>query len=176
MYVVRHHLSIGAEQQPGLLAEVETAHAGLESAPGFRWAMVLRSVDEPVRMAAVAMWLNRDDAGKVDFAVTHYDVATARGTMTPASFAALVDWRVEAGAAPGFVNRWNNAYHAIEDSMGSRLLQNMDDPAHYTGYHVATRDSALRPEILGAAIRDDAGGELRPESVERFEVVSLVEA
>ena len=176
MYVARHHLTVAPGQQSGLLAEVAATHAGLQSAPGFRWVMVLRSNDDPSRMAAVAMWLKREDAGNADFPVQHYDVATARGSMTPAAVAALVDWSVDAAVAAAFVNRWNAAYHAIEDRIGSRLLQDMDDPAHYTGYHVSTSESALTPAVLGAAIKLDDGSEVGPEKFERFDIVSLVES
>jgi heme-degrading monooxygenase HmoA len=176
MYVVRHHLTVPRDQQAGLLAEVETTHAGLRSTPGFRWAMVLRSTNDPAQMAAVAMWLKREDAGNAGFPVTHYDVATARGSMTPATAAALVDWQVDAPVAAAFTNRWNAAYHAIEDSIGSRLLQDMDDAAHYTGLHVAISEAALKLDVLSAGIKDDAGAEHKPQTVQRFEVVSLVEA
>jgi heme-degrading monooxygenase HmoA len=175
MYVARHHLEVAPDQQSGLLAEMKPVHAELRSRPGFRWAMVLRSADDQSRLAAVAMWLNRQAAGNADFPVQHYEVATARGSMTPASVAAIVDWRVQPDSAPGFVNRWNAAYHAIEDTIGSRLLQDLDDPAHYAGLHVATSDANITDAILERANAEAGAGTL-PDKVERFVVLDLAEA
>ena len=175
MYVARHHLTVAPDQQDALLSEMEPVHADLHSKPGFRWAMILRSVDEPSRLAAVAMWLNRENAGNAGFPAQHYDVAKARGAMTPATVAAIVDWRVEAAAAPAFVNSWNAAYHAIEDTIGSRLLQDLDDPAHFAGLHVATSETNLTEAILERA-NGEAGVGALPDKVERFAVLDLVEA
>jgi len=175
MYVVRHHLTVAPGDQAGLLAEAETAHAALRSAPGFRWAMVLRSAGDPSRLAAVAMWLKREDAGNAGLPVQHYDVATARGSMTPAAVVAIVDWQVDPANAAAFVNRWNAVYHAIEDRIGSRLLQDMDEPSRYAGLHVATSEANLKQDVLAAAI-EDGGPDVSPQAIERFDVISLVEA
>jgi heme-degrading monooxygenase HmoA len=175
MYVARHHLTVAPLEQDALMAEIKPVHAELRLKPGFRWAMVLRSAEDTSRLAAVAMWLNREDAGNAGFPAQHYDVATARGAMTPASVAAIVDWRVEPDSAPGFVSRWNAAYHAIEDTIGSRLLQDLDDPAHYAGLHVATSEGNLSDAILQRA-NAEAGSGVQPDRVERFEVLDLVEA
>jgi hypothetical protein len=151
VHVIRHHLTVEPGQLEGLLAEWRPVHQSLRLRPGFRWAMVLRSLADPSRLAAVAMWQQLDQAGDAEFPVQHYDVATARGAMTPASVAAIVDWRVEADSAPGFVNSWNASYHAIEDSIGSRLLLDLDDSAHYAGLHVATSEASLTEAILERA-------------------------
>jgi hypothetical protein len=173
--VVRSEVTVPPADQPAFVAEVTAAHDSLKSAPGFRWAMVLRSPDDRGRLAAVAMWLNLDAAGEAAFEVQRYEVATARGAMTPAAVAAIVDWRVEAEAAPDFVSHWNAAYHAIEDNLGSRLLHDLDQPTHFAGLHVAAKPEGLTLAVLDAANNEAAQG-LSPERVERFEVLHLVEA
>jgi hypothetical protein len=157
-----------------MLAEWKPVHAELRTKPGFRWAMVLRSLEDASRLAAVAMWQQLEEAG-AEFPVQRYDVATARGSMTPASFAAIIDWRIAADAAPAFVNAWNAAYHAIEDTLGNRLLVDLDDATHYAGLHVALNEADITDAVLQRANAEAApGGE--PERVERFEVIDLVEA
>jgi heme-degrading monooxygenase HmoA len=174
MYVARHHLTVAADQLDAMLAEWKPVHAELRTKPGFRWAMVLRSLEDASRLAAVAMWQQREQAGNAGFPAQHYDVATARGAMTPAAVAAIVDWRVE-GDAPAFVNSWNAAYHAIEDTLGNRLLLDLDDATHYAGLHVALNEADITDAVLQRANAEAApGGE--PERIERFEVIDLVEA
>jgi heme-degrading monooxygenase HmoA len=175
MYVIRHHLTVEPAQLDAMLSEWKPVHASLRTKPGFRWAMVLRSLENASRMAAVAMWQQLEAAGDAGFPVQRYDVATARGLMTPAAVVALVDWRVEADAAPPFVSRWNAAYHAIEDAVGSRLLQDLDDPGHYAGLHVATSDANLTEAVLQRA-NAEAGNGVVPEGIERFAVLDIAEA
>jgi heme-degrading monooxygenase HmoA len=175
MNVVCSTTNVPLDRQSEFVAEIDAAHAELRSQKGFRWAMVLRSRNDPSRLAAVAMWLTLEDAGEADFPVQRYDVATARGSMTPAVVAALVDWRMDAAAAPAFVDRWNAAYHAIEDTLGNRLLQELDDPNHYAGLHVATSAANLTEAILARA-NAEAAPELPPSGMELFEVLSLIEA
>jgi hypothetical protein len=174
VYVVIHRITIDPAEQAGLLAEMDSVHSGLRAKPGFRWVLALRAIDDPSHMAAVAMWLNRADAGGSDVAVSHYDVATARGSMTPAGAAALVEWRAGSEQAQAFVQRWNAAYHNIEDRIGSRLLLDLDDPGRYTGLHTAADIDNLDVKTLAAPIAGE-GFSLSPSQVERFHVVSLVE-
>jgi heme-degrading monooxygenase HmoA len=175
MNVVCSIANVPEDKQSEFLAQIEAAHSGLKDQRGFRWAMVLRSRSDPSRLAAVAMWLSLEDAGDADFPVQRYEVATARGSMTPAAAAALVDWRIESGVAPAFVNRWNAAYHAIEDRLGNRLLQDLDDSPHYVGLHVVTSAEDLTEGVLARAT-GEAAPEMAPSRVELFEVVSLSEA
>jgi heme-degrading monooxygenase HmoA len=138
-------------------------------------------MDDAARFASVTMWLTPEQAQAWRDATGSptpygYEVATARGAMTPAAAAALVDWQVDEADAQRFVNRWNAAYHAIEDVFGSRLLQDMTAPAAYTGLHAVTDAARLSPNVLSAEVSDDEGLAVRPLKVERFEVVLLTEA
>jgi heme-degrading monooxygenase HmoA len=173
--VVISEVAVPPIEQPAFVAEVTDAHDALKSTPGFRWAMVLRSLVDPSRLAAVAMWLNLDAAGEGAFEVQRYEVATARGAMTPAAAAAIVDWQVDPEAAAAFVNRWNAAYHAIEDRLGSRLLKDLDDASHYAGFHVAANAEHLTEAVLSAA-NAEAGPGASHIKVERFQVLHLAEA
>ena len=154
MYVSRSEITVVAEQRDFIAAN-EAMHAAMRNMAGFRWAMLLRSLDNPEKLASVAMWLTRDQAeawAESDSGMLHYDVATARGAMTPAAFAAIVDWQVDQAAGPDFVNRWNAAFHAIEDRLGSRLLQDLGQPESLRG--PARRQQAGRPRAGGAGCRD----------------------
>ena len=162
-------------RQAAFLEGIAAAHKGLEQQPGFRWAMVMRPQENPSRLAAAAMWLTLEQAGEPEFPARRYDVATARGSMTPAAAAALVEWQPDEQATPDFVNRWNAAYHAIEDAIGSRLLRDLDGSGRFTALHVAANAAALTPATLGTA-NSDAGGDTRPSNVELFEVLFLNEA
>jgi heme-degrading monooxygenase HmoA len=173
--VVISKVTVPPIEQPAFVAEVTAAHDALKSTPGFRWAMVLRSQDDPSRLAAVAMWLNLNAAGEGAFEVHRYEVSTARGTMTPAVVAAIVEWRVEAESAATFVSRWNAAYHAIEERLGSRLLKDLDDASHYAGFHVAAGAEHLTEAVLSAA-NAEAGPGASHIKVERFQVLHLSEA
>ncbi len=176
MYVSRSEVTIPEGQQPAFLSQTESQHTSMRTAQGFRWAMLLRSIEDPAILASVAMWLTREQAGVADFPVQHYDVATARGSMTPAAVVAIVDWQVDPATAPSFVNRWNAAFHAIEDMLGSRLLQDLDKPTHYAGLHVATSDALMKQDMLESAIEESGGSDLKPLTVTRYEVVHLAEA
>ena len=105
-----------------------------------------------------------------------YDVATARGSMTPAAAAAIVTWQVEADVAERFGARWNATYHAIEADIGSRLLRDLEAPAAFTGFHVATDPVHLDPKTLTAELTDTEGLAIAPETAERYEVVLITEA
>ena len=156
------------------------AHESLRTKPGFRWAMLLRSLEAPGRLAGVSMWLSPEQAsagntGPAD--VDHaYDVATARGSMTPASHVAIVDWELAGADATRFTNRWNAVYHAIEDRIGSRLLRDLDAPGKFAGLHAVTDEANLNPEALGAAIADAEGLDVQPRAIHRYEVLLLTEA
>jgi heme-degrading monooxygenase HmoA len=176
MYVSRAGASISLEQQDEFVARIRQAHAALAKADGFRWAMLLRSMEDPAQLAAVAMWLTREHAAASGEPPQHYDVTTARGSMTPAAVMGIVEWHIDPDGAQGFVSWWNAAYHAIEDSIGSRLLHDLDDAAHYTGIHVAASEAALKPDVLASALSDGGGLDVRPESVTRYEVILLHEA
>jgi heme-degrading monooxygenase HmoA len=196
MYVSRCEVTIDAGRERDFIAEDEAMHAGMRTMAGFRWAMLLRSIDNPGKLASVAMWLTREqaqawrdseaaaavhnarkaqDRASPQARAQEYDVATARGSMTPAAFAAIVDWQVDLAISSDFVNRWNAAFHAIEDRLGSRLLQDLGQPTLYAGMHVASNQAHLTPEILAAEIADGGGLRFQPTVLDRFEVVLLTE-
>jgi heme-degrading monooxygenase HmoA len=193
MYISIRQFTVADGKASGLAAAAETPHALTRGVQGFRWAMLLRSSDDATKFAAVSMWLTPEAAtswavgtigAAFDSAITaaasdssfrEFDVATARGSMTPASHAAIVEWEVEPERAAGFASRWNAAYHAVEDAIGSRLLQDLEQPQRYVGLHVVTNDAALKSDVLTAEIKDREGPGLRPESVARFSVVLLTE-
>ena len=196
MYVSRSEVTVAGGREREFIAVNEAMHAEMRTMAGLRWAMLLRSIGHPGKLASVAMWLTREqaqawrdsdsaaatyDANQVQDMVSplapapEYDVATARGSMTPAAFAAIVDWKVDLASGPEFVNRWNAAFHAIEDRLGSRLLQDLSQPTHYAGLHVASHEADLVPETLAAEIEDAGGHRLQPAAIDRFEVVLLTE-
>lgn len=182
MYVSRSLITIEAETEPELLSRAEASHASRRAADGFRWAMLLRSLDDASSFASVSMWLTPEHdaawrAANDTPAPKHgYDVTTARGAMTPAAAAAIVGWQVEPADAARFAALWNAAYHDIEDVFGSRLLQDLETPWAYAGFHVVTDASRLEPKVLSARLTDADGLAIEPTAVERFEVVLLTEA
>jgi heme-degrading monooxygenase HmoA len=193
MYISIGQFTVAAGKASEATAASQTAHDAMRGLDGLRWAMLLHSTDDAAKFAAVSMWLTpehaaawRESAAAGSYAeVLHdtasdsaehgYDVTTARGAMTPASHAAIVEWEVEPERAAGFASRWNAAYHAVEDAIGSRLLQDLERPQRYVGLHVVTNDAALKSDVLMAEIKDREGPGLRPESVARFSVVLLTE-
>lgn len=182
MYISRSEIKLQGDSEPDLIARVEAAYASRLAAGGFRWAMLLRSVDDAAKFASVSMWLSPEhaqawrDANDAPAPAHGYDVATARGSMTPAAAVAIVDWQVDASDAARFVNRWNAVYHAIEDMIGSRLLQDLEQPASYAGLHAVTDPARLTPQILGAGLTDNDGLAIEPLAFERYDVVLLTEA
>lgn len=183
MYIVCSEGVISAAAQAETATEVERVHEFMRTMPGFRWAMLLRSLEAPERLAAVSMWTSPEQASTQDAAVlgaagsaVGYDVTTARGTMTPAGYVALVEWQVGPEVAARFTNRWNAAYHAIEDRIGSRLLRDLATSGRYAGLHAVTDATNLNPEALGAAVTDAEGLAVNPTSVRRYDVVLLTEA
>jgi heme-degrading monooxygenase HmoA len=159
---------------------VARVHEFMAEIPGFRWAMALRSLETPDNLVAVSMWLTPEQASHqesvsldADEVTREFDVATARGTMTPASHVAVVEWEVPNDVEARFTNRWNAAYHAIEDSIGSRLLRNLDAPGRYAGLHAVTNEASLNPDTLGATLSDAEGLSISPLAVHRYEVLVL---
>jgi hypothetical protein len=184
MYVSRRDHTIAAGAEGGFGPDDWAYQASLRSAAGLRWAMILRSVADPRKVVALAMWQTQEQAerwndtskpGDPSSAPQVYDVTTARGSMTPCSHAAIVDWSVDEADRANFVNLWNAAFHHVEDRIGSRLLQDVGRPATLAGLHVATDHDQPSPETLAAAIKLSEGLTIRPSSVEHFEVVSLFE-
>ncbi len=182
MYISRSLITLQGESESDLLAKIEAAYASRRDADGFRWSMLLRSMDDAANFASVSMWLTPEqeqawrNANAAPAPMHGYDVTTARGSMTPAAAAALVDWQVDAAEAPRFAARWNAAYHAIEDVFGSRLLQDLESSATYAGFHVVTDRARLDPKILTAELTDADGLAVTPLAVQRFDVVLLTEA
>jgi heme-degrading monooxygenase HmoA len=182
MYISISSMTLGGDSEGDLVSKSETAYASRRNADGFRWSMLLRAQDDANSFTSVSMWLTPEaeqawretnDAP----APTHgYDVVTARGSMTPASAVALVDWQIDAALAGRFSAGWNAAYHAIEDAFGSRLLQDLTSPETYVGLHVVTDPAKLDPQVLGAELTDPEGLSLAPLAVQRFDVVLLTEA
>jgi heme-degrading monooxygenase HmoA len=197
MYVSRYEVRVEDGLEDGFRAMNEALHAGMASVPGFRWAMLLRSLEDPSRLASVSMWQSpqlaqafKDGEAAAAVYAAHpvldavapvapaqdYDVATARGSMTPARFVALVDWQVGPAVEKDFTGRWNAAFHSIEDKLGSRLLKDLAEPETQTGLH-STQDAAnLDAGLLAGRVRDNGGLGLEPASVGRFEVLLLTEA
>ena len=105
-----------------------------------------------------------------------YNVFTARGSMTPATFAAFVTWQVDVASSAGFVNRWNAFFHAIEDKLSSRLLQQLHQPVFFAGMHVVRNEEQLTAEVLAAEMKVADDLVLRPIAIDRFEVVLLTES
>ena len=164
-------------------ANVARVHEFLRTMPGFRWAMLLDGLDAPRALAAVSMWLSPQQASAQEGvslgdgeATRGFDVTTARGSMTPATHVAVVEWQVPDADAARFTTRWNAIYHHIEDRIGSRLLKDLDTPGLFVGLHAVTDESNLNPDALGATITDAEGLSVSPTAIRRYEVVSLVEA
>jgi heme-degrading monooxygenase HmoA len=182
MYICRSIVTLDGETEAELTAKFQSAHDACRDADGFRWWMLLRSADNASDFASVSMWLTpeHEEAWRAGFgapAATHrYDVTTARGSMTPTVAVAIVDWQVDPDEAQRFAVRWNAAYHAIEDSIGSRLLQNLDSPNVYAGLHAVTDPRHLDPKVLTAELTDGEGLSIIPLAVQRFDVVLLTEA
>ena len=182
MYISRSIISLQGDTESDLVAKVEAAHASRREADGFRWSMLLRSMDNASEFASVSMWLTPEheqawrEANDAPAAMHGYDVTTARGAMTPAAAAAMADWQADAAEAAHFAARWNAAYHAIEDVFGSRLLQDLESPLHYTGLHVVTDAARLDPKVLSAEMSDVDGLAITPLAVQRYDVVLLTEA
>ena len=181
MYISRSEAAIAEDRRDEVSTEVARVHEFMRTMPGFRWAMLAHSLETPGRFTAVSMWLSPAQASSQDGKILGtteargYDVTTARGAMTPATHVALVDWQAGDDVAARFTSRWNAAYHAIEDRIGSRLLKDLDAPGHYAGLHAATDETNLDPEALGAGVRDAEGLSINPSAVHRFAVVLLTE-
>jgi Antibiotic biosynthesis monooxygenase len=182
MYISRSAVTSEGETEGELIARVKASHASRLAADGFRWAMLLRSMEDATSFSAVSMWLSPEhalawrEATESPAPLYRYNVVTARGSMTPASAAAIVDWQVDTEVAARFASRWNAAYHSIEDVFGSRLLQEMDEPLAHAGLHVVRDATRLDPAVLSAELTDDDGLVLHPVTVQRFDVVLLTEA
>ncbi len=192
MYIAHRDLKVTDGNTSANLALSEALHAGMKSMPGFRWAMLLRSLDDVGKLAAVEMWQSPEEAAswkesesRSQAVAGHpvqggddqgYDVTTARGAMTPATVAAMVEWEIDDIDAKLFTDRWNAAYHHIEDRISSRLLRDLAEPRRFAGFHVAQSGDALTPEILGAELREGETFAARPTAVARYDVVQLTEA
>jgi heme-degrading monooxygenase HmoA len=195
MYIARREVQVVGAKAREFRAQHEALRAGMKSMPGFRWAMLLRSMDEPGKMATVEMWETYESAsawaeseahsqassthpgeGVVSASASGYDVTTARGSMTPATAAAIVEWEIDDGSAKAFTDRWNAAYHHIEDRVSSRLGRHLSQPARFAGFHVARAADALTPEVLSAELREGESFAARPTAVDRYDVVLLTEA
>ncbi len=175
-------ITFQGEPESDLFAKVEAAHESRRGAEGFRWAMLLRSIDDATDYASVSMWLTPEhdqtwrEANETPAPAHGYDVTTARGSMTPASAVAIVDWPVRPAEVDRFAARWNAVYHAIENVIGSRLLRNLASPDSFAALHVVTDPERLDPAILSADLTDTEGLSIAPAFVQRFEVVLLTEA
>jgi heme-degrading monooxygenase HmoA len=181
MYISRTEIAVKADEFALFKAATDAIHTEMHGADGFRWAMLLRSMDDANAYASIAMWLSpqheeawRNDA-EANSPAHGYDVTTARGTMTPATAVAIVDWRVDADLVARFTSRWNAVYHAIEDRIGSRLMQDLAAPTAYTAVHVVTDTANLKPDVLSAELTDPEGLAITPNAVTRYEVVLLTE-
>jgi heme-degrading monooxygenase HmoA len=197
MYIERREVRVVGGRMKDFLAFNEALHAGMKPMPGFRWAMLLRSMGYPGKMATIDMWQTREqarawaesEAQQAAFAahplqgmvspvgMAHgYDVVTARGSMTPAAVAAVVDWEIDVAGAKPFTDRWNAAYHAIEERLGSRLLRHLSQPTLFASVHVAQAEAALTPEELAGEIPAGESLIARPSALDRYDVVLLTEA
>jgi heme-degrading monooxygenase HmoA len=193
MYIAQRAFKVTGGDEPGYIALSKALHAGMKTMPGFRWAMLLRSIDDPGKMAAVEMWQTPEAANAWAASESHghvvsshpvqatgnehgYDVTTARGAMTPATVAAIVEWEMDDASAKAFTDRWNAAYHHIEDRISSRLGRHLSQPARFAGFHVAQTADALAPEVVGAELREGETFAARPTTVDRYDVVLLTEA
>src|SRR5688572_2139267 len=171
MYIAHREFRVTDGDDREFLALHEALHVGMKTMPGFRWAMLLRSMDDAAKVAAVEMWLTPEAAAAWTASESHgqtfaahpvqstgdeqaYDVTTARGAMTPATTAAIVEWEIDDANAKTFTDRWNAAYHHVEDRTSSRLGRHLSQPARFAGFHVAQTAGILTPEVLGAELRD----------------------
>ena len=196
MYIARREVRVVGGKAREFMAFNEALHAGMTAMPGFRWGMLLHSMGYPGKMATIDMWQTRQQAQAwsesetqlaaftanpiqgivVPIGMAHgYDVVTARGSMTPAPVAAIVEWEVDVEHTKAFVDRWNAAYHHIEDRIGSRLGRHLSDPTSFAGVHVAQSEAALALDVLGGELRLAENLAVRPASVDRYDVVMLVE-
>jgi heme-degrading monooxygenase HmoA len=193
MYIAQREFKVTDGDDRGFLSLHEVLHSSMKTTPGFRWAMLLRSMDDPAKMGAVEMWLTPEAEAGWTASESHgqalaahpeqgqgiekgYDVTTARGSMTPAMVAAIVDWEVDDAKAKTFTDRWNAAYHHIEDRISSRLGRHLSQPARFAGFHVAQATDALTHEVLGAELREGETFAARPTTFDRYDVVLLTEA
>ncbi|HEX5368833.1 MAG TPA: antibiotic biosynthesis monooxygenase [Dehalococcoidia bacterium] len=194
MYIAIRKITVDANKTSDLTAAAESAHALTSGVEGFRWAMLLRSSDDATRFATVSMWLTTEAAtswaiGAIgaafdstltavgsDSSFREFDVAMARGSMTPATYAVMVEWDVPSEDAAAFANRWNAVYHAVEDAIGSRLLRDLEQANRYVGFHVVTKQEALKSDAFVADIDAGEGVALKPVSMARYSVVLLGEA
>lgn len=175
--ITRASVSSGLEEARRNVARV---HEFMAAMPGFRWAMVLRSLEAPGQLAAVSMWLTQEQASDQEGAALGtaaesrgFDVSTARGSMTPASHVALVEWQVADEEASRFATRWNAVYHAIEDRIGSRLLRDLAAAGRYVGLHAVTGEAKLDRGVLTAPVSDTEGLSVTPQAVHAYEVLDL---
>jgi hypothetical protein len=90
--------------------------------------------------------------------------------------AAIVEWEVDVEHARAFIDRWNAAYHHIEDRIGSRLGRHLSEPALFAAFHVAQSEAVLAQDVLGAELRLAENLAVRPASTDRYDVVMLTEA
>jgi heme-degrading monooxygenase HmoA len=192
MYVTRREVRVVGGRERDFRRMNEAMQTGMKDAGGFRWAMLLRSIGYPSKLASLAMWddyaaaqaWSNSDASAAVFAghpvqgmvsplgpAHGYEVATARGAMSPASYAAIVDWEVEASQAAAFTQRWNAQYHAVEEKLGSRLLRHAGQPTLFAGLHVAIDEAALKTELLWQAIGVSEDETIAPAAMDRFEVL-----
>ena len=197
MYIARRELRVAGGKTAEFLTLNEALHTRMKAMPGFRWAMLLRSMGYPGKMASIDMWQTRQQAQDwsdsevlsatftahptqgiaAPIGIAHgYDVVTARGSMTPAPVAAIVEWEVDVEYGKAFVDRWNAAYHHIEDRVGSRLGRHPSHPMSFAGFHVALSEGALALDVLGGELRLAENLAVRPASVDRYDVVMLTEA
>jgi hypothetical protein len=164
-------------------AEVARVHEFLRTMPGFRWAMLLDSLEAPGVLTAVSMWLSPQQASAQEGvslgegeATRGFDVTTARGAMTPATHLAVVEWQIPDADAARFTTRWNAVYHHIEERIGSRLLKDLQAQGMYAGLHAVTDETNLDLGLLSAPITDADGFSLTPGSVRRYRVLGVTEA
>ncbi len=194
MYIAIREITVDAGKASDLTAAAQSAHALTRGVEGFRWAMLLRASEDATKFAAVSMWLTAEAAtdwaigtigAAYDSAITEvasdaslreFDVATARGSMTPAEYAVVIDWEVPPEAVAAFTNRWNALYHAVEDAIGSRLLRDLEQANRYVGLHVVTKQDVLKSDTFVADVAIGEGATLKPASVARYAVVLLTEA
>jgi len=197
MYIARREVRVAGGKAPEFRAFSEALHAGMKAMPGFRWGMLLRSMGYPGKMATLEMWQTREQAHAWADSETYlavfaahpilgvisplglahgYDVTTARGSMTPAPVAAVVEWEVDVEHVKAFTERWNAAYHHIEDRISSRLGRHLSEPGGFAGVHVAQSEAALMQDTLGAELRLGESLAVRPSAIDRYDVVLLTEA
>ena len=62
MYVSRHDTRVDDVGEGDLMGQHEAMHAAMRSATGFRWAMLLRSTEDPAQLASIEMWQTPEQA------------------------------------------------------------------------------------------------------------------